>query len=702
MSGGLKPVILIVDDDAAVRWSIRAYLEDYEYTVIEAENGRFGIEKYQREQIDLMLLDLHMPEVDGFGVLGEVRKTNPDLPMIVISGAGDVDDVVRALRLGATDYITKPIGDMSILLHGIEKSLERFHLIQDNKRYQGLLEAEVAEKTRELTTLYNRLQKVIESTKKLIGCGAIEKSGPTILKEFAYHLKARGGSFYEVTDNELHWIYSIDYGHAVDSLEVPLPVGTILARAFEAKEPFIVDDVMADGCSMSGWDGYSSPSCIIFPFWNHSGKVFAILSLHNPEDGKFALHDREIGAILASFAAEALQTADAEASAKRNEEMMLQSQKLEAVGTLAGGIAHDFNNILSAIVGYTDLSLFSPDLPLQFKKNLEQVKKASQRARDLVHQILSFSRIEESRITAIDLVPVVAEALKLLRASIPSSIKIEKNVPKGLGMIKGDPGRVHQVLMNLCTNAAHAMQGQDGVLTIELARVATERTNKDLGQLAGKTCLQLTVQDTGKGIPPEVVGRIFDPYYTTKEKGEGTGLGLAMVHGIVRAAGGVVTVKSELGKGSVFHVYFPCAEKAEESHSQAADFAMPKGNERILFVDDEETLAEMAGEMLKKLGYTVDIMTSSIAARELLETKTDQYDLVITDQTMPGLSGIELAKAIREKAPSMPVILYSGYSAAISEKEAEHIGIRKVLMKPLSMTLLSQAVRQILDDGILS
>ncbi len=698
MNGGLKPVILLVDDEPTIRWGIRAYLEDHSYTVFEAENGRLGIQKYQREQIDLILLDLHMPEMDGFEVLSEVRKTNPDLPVIVISGAGDIDDVVKALRLGATDYLMKPIGDMSILLHGIEKGLERSQLIQDNKRYQGLLEAEVREKTAELTLLYTRLQKVIESTKKLIGCGGIDESGPIILQEFGYHLKAQGGSFYEVTESQLRWVFSIDSGHAVDSMAIPLPEGSVLSRALEAKEPFIIENIVEDGGIRSGWAGYSSPSCIVFPFWNHSGNVFAILSLHNPEHGVFAPHDREIGAILASFAAEALQTAEAEESAKRNEELMLQSQKLEAVGTLAGGIAHDFNNILSAIVGYTDLSLFSPDLPLQLKNNLEQVKKAGQRARELVHQILSFSRTEESRVAAIDIVPVITEALKLLRASIPSSITIEKNVTDGLGMINADPGRIHQVLMNLCTNAAHAMQGQDGVLTIELARVETDRNDKDLEQLAGRRCLQLTVKDTGKGIPPEVLGRIFDPYYTTKEKGEGTGLGLAMVHGIVRASGGAVIVNSESGKGSIFRVYFPCAEEPEESHFQAANFEMPKGNERILFVDDEETLAEMAGEMLKKLGYAVDIMTSGVEARKSFESHSTKYDLVITDQTMPGLSGIELARAIRDVAPAMPVILYSGYSAAISENEARQIGIRKVLMKPLSMTLLSQAVRQILDD----
>jgi signal transduction histidine kinase/response regulator RpfG family c-di-GMP phosphodiesterase len=697
MNTSQQAVILTIDDESVARRSIRAYLEDCDYTVLEAENGRIGLQIYNTEKVDLILVDLRMPEMGGLQVLSEVRKHDRDLPLIVISGAGDIADVVQALHLGASDYLLKPINDLSMLLHSIEKGLERARLLKENRNYQKLLEVEVAEKTEELVQLNQRLREVVESTKKLLGCGELFESGKLILEEFGQHMKAGGGSLYEVIDNRLHWIHSLDKGHAADSLVMPLQPGTVLARAMNSTEPFIIEDMSQEGWLASGWNGYSSPSCIVFPFRDRSGTIFAILSLHNPRHSTFVVHDREIGAILASFTSEALQRARAVAEMKRSEERMLQSQKLEAVGTLAGGIAHDFNNILSAIVGYTDLTLFAEDLPPRLHKNLEQVKMAGQRARDLVLQILSFTRIEESQVSPIDISPVIKEALKLLRASIPSNITIEKSIPSDIGLIKADPGRIHQVLMNLCTNAAHAMQGNDGLLRVDFEKVETDPADVALGELAGKVCLKLSVSDTGAGIPAEVMGRIFDPYYTTKEKGEGTGLGLAMVHGIVRGCGGIVTVESEIGKGSVFHVYFPCVADTKEIIQQKTDFQMPQGSERIMFVDDEETLAEMAGEMLKKLGYTVKIMTSSEKAKELLEAHAEDYDLIITDQTMPTVSGLDLARSIMTIRPGLPIILYTGYSAAISDQEARDIGIRKVLMKPLSMTLLSQAVRQVLD-----
>lgn len=690
-----KPVILTIDDDPVIRLGFRAYLEDCGYVVLEADNGRTGLEVWRSTPVDLILVDLHMDELDGLAVLSEVRGQDGDLPVVVVSGGGGINDVVEALRLGATDYILKPVGDMTILLHAIGKGLERARLIRENKSYQQRLEDEVSEKTEALSSLYSRLQSVVESTKKLIGCGEIRESGPMILQEFGYHLKAEGGSLYEVTENQLRWIASLDEGHAAPTLVLPLQNGTVLSQALGASEPFIIENIHRQDWPNSGWPGYSSPSCIVFPLWDRKGTIFAVITLHNPSQGTFAAHDREIGAILASYVSEALQTGAAVAAMKRQEERMIQSQKLEAIGTLAGGIAHDFNNILSAIVGYTDLSLFSEDLSAPLKRNLEQVKKASQRARDLVRQILSFSRLEESQESVIDIVPIIKEALKLLRASIPASITIERDVVEGIGLIKADPSRIHQVLMNLCTNAAHAMQEKGGTLRVELDRA--EQEVPGFGHLTGQRCIRLRVADTGTGMPAEALARIFDPYYTTKQKGEGTGLGLAMVQGIVGGVGGAVTVESEVGRGSTFDVYLPLVETTPESVRMPVDFVMPMGSERILFVDDEETLAEMAGEMLRKLGYDVQIMTSGLDALQLFQASAEQYDLIITDQTMPSISGLDLARSIVALRPGVPIILYSGYSAAISADEAREIGIKKVLMKPLSMTLLSQTVRQILD-----
>ncbi|MFV0438650.1 MAG: response regulator [Desulfopila sp.] len=693
-----RPVLLTILTDPLIRRDVGNCLEEGGYTVLEAKSGREGLRLWRETDVRLLLVDLQLADIDGLAILTEVRGKDGDLPVIVLSG-DDGAGVVEALRLGATDYLLTPIPKMWMLLYAVERGLERARLVDEGKTCQGL-EEEVAAKTEELSSLYRRLQKVIDSTMKLIGCGEIDESGPMILAEFGRHLGANGGSLYEVGENELRWICSLEGGHAAKKLQQPLDDGTVFSRALTSDEPFIIDNIDRQDWLTSGWSGYTSPSCIVFPLWDRQDRIFAVISLHNPSHDRFAPHDREIGAILASYVAEALQTAAAVAAMKRHEERMLQSQKLEAMGTLAGGIAHDFNNILSAIVGYTDLSLLARGLPGAVKKNLEQIMVASQRARELVSQIVSFSRVEASLAAVIDMVPIVTEVLKLLRSSIPSSIKIKKEGAVDSCWIEADPSRIHQVVMNLCTNGAQAMRKRGGTLTIDIARVEAAAAGEEgPGRLRGRDCIRLRVADTGEGIPAEALSRIFDPYFTTKNKEEGTGLGLAVVQGIVHGAGGEVVVESQVGRGSRFSVYFPLANSDTQRTSQApvGKAVMPVGSERILFVDDEETLAEMAGEMLKKLGYTVKTMTNSVETLQLLETSMDQYDLIITDQTMPGLSGVELARRIGELGSLLPVILYSGYSSAVTDEDARKAGICKVLMKPLSMALLSQTVRQILD-----
>ncbi len=694
-----QPVILTIDDEAVVRGSIHAYLEDYDYRVLEADNGLAGLEIFHQDKIDLVLVDLRMPEMGGIQVLKTIRARNPEMPVIVVSGAGDISDVVEALRLGAWDYLMKPINDMSILRHAIEKGLERARLLGENRRYQNELENRVSEKTEELREVNRRLCDVVESTKKLLGCGDIRKCGAMMLEEFARHMDASGGSIYEISENSLRCVHSLDEGHAIPEIALPLREGSVFARAFSQKEAVFIPNIrQEEHIAPSGWSQYGDDSLLVFPFVDRSGQPLAVVSLHNKRHPPFVAQDREIGAILASYACEALQTARAVSAMQRSEELMLQAQKMEAIGTLAGGIAHDFNNILSAIVGYTDLSLFSEDCPENIRKNLEQVKKGSRRARDLVRQILAFSRTEEQNEGPIDISLIIKEALKLLRATIPTSISIQKKIPSGLGPIKIDPGRIHQVLMNLCTNSTHAMQGLAGVLGVELSRVKKDEEHFDLHEMTAQDCLKLSITDTGRGMSQEVVARIFDPYFTTKEKGEGTGLGLAVVQGIVRACGGAIRVESEEGTGSQFHLYFPCCAMGSAETMERRSFEMPQGIERILFVDDEETLAVMAGEMLQELGYRVKVMTGSVAAFEDFRSQPYSYDLIITDQTMPDMTGMELAREILSERPSMPIILYTGYSTSIDGGEVKTIGIREFMMKPLSMTTLALTVRRVLDS----
>jgi signal transduction histidine kinase/CheY-like chemotaxis protein len=467
----------------------------------------------------------------------------------------------------------------------------------------------------------------------------------------------------------------------------------------ESHAPLFLHDIEEDSSIVSsGWDKYKDNSLLVFPILGAKKEIIAILSLHSKKQPPFDLQDHDVGNILATYAGEVLQVANVSSALQSSEDRLRQAHKMEAIGTLAGGIAHDFNNILAAIIGYTDLSLISENCDTSIRKNLEQVKKASDRAKDLVTQILAFSRTEEFKQEFIDIAPVMKEALKLLRATIPSSITIKSDIPKGLGKISTDPTKIYQVLMNLCTNAAHAMANREGVLTVSFDRVPRRDLPKEAQRSKSRDWVVLSVADTGSGISKENIDRIFDPYFTTKEKGEGTGLGLAMVHGIVRSSGGVVDVISQPGSGSTFNLYFPSFGNEQLISDEIPLTSMKGGHERILFVDDELMLAEMAGEMLEKLGYEVDVLANSREALSAFKATPGQYDLLITDQTMPHLSGMELAREILSLAPGLPVILYSGYSANINSKAIEEIGIRAFLMKPLSMSGLAGAVRGALDQ----
>ena len=691
--------ILVIDDDLFFRQIIGVFLRKNGYTVIEVDHGAAGLQVCREQSIDVVLVDLNMPTVSGFDVLTALGRSEPHLPVIVVSGSGDSRDVAKALRLGAWNYLFKPVEDNTILLHTIETVVDRSRLLRENLEYQKKLEDKVARKTTELSLVNARLQEVVESTKRLLGCGELKQSGRVILEEFGRHMKTRGGSIYRVVSDGLEHLYSLDPGHAEPFLPFPLRENSLFARALASPEPYFVADLAhSQEFQGSGWPHYHDNSILFFPIVDAAGKTIAIISLHSKNEPPFVIQDREIGTILASYATEVLQTAEMQAMLKKNEAAMLQGQKMEAIGTLAGGIAHDFNNILSAIVGYTDLSLYAGSLPANIRNNLEQIKKASKRARDLVQQILSFSRTEEFSEQPVDIGLIVKEALKLLRAIIPTTVEIVHHVATGLGMVKTDPTRIHQVMMNLCSNATQAMEGKSGTIRVTLDRLGRDEYPVDLVEIAADVCLRLSVADNGMGMSSDVMPRIFDPYFTTKQKGEGTGLGRAVVHGIVMQSGGTIRVESEPGNGSTFHLFFPVMEDVVSHGRTRATEAMPTGSEHILFVDDEENLAEVAREMLVRLGYQVDVRTSSVEALQTLRQCPGRYHLLITDQTMPALSGIDLARQALALQPDLPVILYTGYSTAVDGPEARRAGIKAFLMKPLSMNTLAAVVREVLDQ----
>ena len=381
---------------------------------------------------------------------------------------------------------------------------------------------------------------------------------------------------------------------------------------------------------------------------------------------------------------------------KKLEAQLQQAQRMEAIGTLAGGIAHDFNNILSSVIGYTELALDDEGEATSGYQHLQEVLLACNRAKDLVKQILTFSQQVDQERKPIQIASIAKEALRLIRASIPSTIEIRQDI-QSRALVMGDSIQIHQVLMNLCTNAAHAMEDKGGLLTVSLVDAAI-----DSDSIAGHPDLSpgphvnLRVTDTGHGITPDVMEKMFDPFFTTKEKGKGTGMGLSVVHGIVRGHGGDITVYSEPEKGSTFSVCLPVIEsrfKPEEKIERP----IPTGTERILFIDDEPAIMEMGRQMLESLGYDVIERTSSIEALALFREKKDFFDLVITDMTMPHITGDMLTEMILRIRPDIPIILCTGFSLMIDEQKALNKGIRAIIAKPILKREIAEAIRSVLD-----
>lgn len=385
---------------------------------------------------------------------------------------------------------------------------------------------------------------------------------------------------------------------------------------------------------------------------------------------------------------------------KHLEAQLRQAQKMEAIGTLAGGIAHDFNNILGAVMGYTEMAMI--DLPPEnhIHGYLEQVYRSSTRAKDLIKQILAFSRQTEQELKPLKVGPIIKEAVKLLRASIPATIEIKLNIQTRKDTILADPTQVHQVLMNLCTNAAHAMQNGGGILKIDLG--FTEKIpSKAIGVREAKDgpYLELVVSDNGQGMDPDTMDRIFDPFFTTKKPGEGTGMGLSVVHGIIKSHHGAVMVESRRHVGTSFHVYFPLIGEYGDSGSLEIDNLMPVigGAENILFVDDEPVLVQLGKEILERIGYKVVGRTSGLEALKLFRSQPEWFDIVITDLTMQNMTGIDLAKEMLQIRPDIPIVICTGFSKAITRSEARACGIRDVILKPIVTKEIAAIIRRELE-----
>lgn len=393
-----------------------------------------------------------------------------------------------------------------------------------------------------------------------------------------------------------------------------------------------------------------------------------------------------------------LEILKSEREKKKLRGQLIQAQKMEAISTLAAGIAHDFNNILGVIIGYTEMAQLQPfPESNQVPEFLDEIQKSGFRAKDLVKQILTFSRVTSTDKYSIKIGLIFKETMKLLRSSLPSTIKIVQKITTDSDLVYADPTQFNQALMDLCTNSAHAMRENGGTLTVSLAdeTLNAERASELKGIEPGEY-LKISIGDTGHGISPDILDRIYEPYFTTKKKGEGTGMGLAMVHGIVKSHNGAIVVESVEGVGTTFTILLPKYEEPAETVTQdESPFAMGSG--RILFVDDEESIIKMYDRMLSKLGYDIVTTADSVEALEMFRNQSDSFDLVITDQTMPNLTGVDLAVKLFEIRPDIPILLCTGYSEIMSAEKAKSLGFRDLLLKPVTMHDLLSIIRSILN-----
>ncbi len=381
---------------------------------------------------------------------------------------------------------------------------------------------------------------------------------------------------------------------------------------------------------------------------------------------------------------------------KKLEAQIQQTHKMESIGTLAGGIAHDFNNILFPVLGHTEMLLqdIPEDNPIY--NNLEEIYAGATRAKELVKQILTFSRQEASEFKLIKIQPVIKEALKLIRATIPTTIEIKQDINPDCGAIKADPTQIHQIMMNITTNAYHAMQETGGILKISLKQIESEEHALKISDMESGAYACLTIADTGAGIDKKLSDKIFDPFFTTKEVGKGTGMGLSVVHGIVKSMNGIINVYSEPDKGTEFNVYFPIEKNLYEKQTINVETSIQGGNEHILLVDDEKAIIEMEQNMLERLGYKVTSRSSSLDALEAFRISPDKFDLVITDMQMPNMPGDKLSVELTKIRLDIPVLLCTGFSETMSEEKAESLGINGFLLKPIVMKDLSCKIREVL------
>lgn len=633
------PPILVIEDDPGHLRTLADILENEGLQPIGCQTGQAALAACEQSHAHVAILDLRLTDMDGLQLLDLLLQTTPNLKIIIHTGYASLDTAMAAVNRGAFAYVEK-VGNVEELLPHVHRAFHQ-HLMG----YSEILEQEVQKRTQELMSANDALRESEERFRNLI-----EGSVQGIL----IHRDNRA-LFVNQAYADIFGYETPDAIYELDSL-----AGLI---ADHEQERLL-------GYQKAQLAGEPVPT-----YYEYQGVR---------QDGSLAWLDMQVRVIAWEGAAAIQSTVVDVTDRKRLETQLLQAHKMEAIGTLAGGIAHDFNNVLGAIFMYAELSKTYVNPDGELWGNLQGVLTAAARAKDLVRQILTFSRQTETMRRPVQLGKLIQDMLGLLRASLPTTIEIRHDLSEIGDTILADPTQIHQIILNLCVNAEHAMRETGGFLEIHVAPVdiddAFARFHHDLqpGPYA-----RLTIRDSGQGMTQETLERIFDPFFTTKDIGDGTGMGLAMVHGIITSYEGAITVESAPGQGTTFAIYFPRSEAPVEDQA-SVNAVMPHGSGHILVVDDEPAFTRSLSVLLGMLGYEVTMSVGSQEALDMFCAAPQNFDLVITDQTMPNLTGEQLVQGMRRLRADIPIILCTGYSHVMNAEKAQALGVDAFCMKPMT------------------